>query len=157
MEIGDFEIKLGTPKMPITKLLVVIDSKNAGMLQLFDPNFICCKEHLQWAYANAYFAFKEHSNRARGMKMEVLLYAAMTYQIGDAIAKAGAKEGMEAIILYDNKFKSSKIRLSGLFDNLREYDISANSPTAAKKIKKLGIKSGDVKDLIQAIAQSAMR
>ncbi len=157
MEIGDFDIKIGTPKMPIAKLLSSINGKNIGMLQLFDPNFICCKEHLQWAYANAYFAFKEHSNRAKSMKMEVLLYAAMTYQIGDAIAKAGAKDGGQVLILYDDKFKSSQIRLGSLFDDLKEYCELADSKEAINKIKKLGIKSGDVKDLIQAVAQSAMR
>ena len=59
--------------------------------------------HLFAAYTNALLSFNSHSNKAKTLSMEMLLFAAMTDQIGAAIKNMGAKEGSKIVVFANGK------------------------------------------------------
>ncbi|MEM3827544.1 MAG: KEOPS complex subunit Cgi121 [Candidatus Micrarchaeaceae archaeon] len=69
-----------------------------GFVQFFDVSAIISRMHMLGAYANALSAFKEKSNASSSVQMEMLLFAAMTRQIGDAVKIAGAKTNEDFLL-----------------------------------------------------------
>jgi tRNA threonylcarbamoyladenosine modification (KEOPS) complex Cgi121 subunit len=115
------EVKEALPKTGITELfeqMTAINKTKGNVIQAFDCDSVINKTHLLGAYINAITAFGNHSNKAKSMSMEMLLFAAMTDQIGAAIKTVGAKENSKIIIFANNKksFDGIKNRLTGIKD-----------------------------------------
>ena len=126
-------------------------SDNDGVVQLFDESAIACRAHLEFAYLNAVKIHERGESRTRSPAMEMLLCAAMTSQIGDAIRRVGAKTGMPLIVFADSRKAYNKIALH--LTKPAEFD-PGNAVRA--RLIRIGIKSGNVEDLIQEIALHAM-
>jgi len=73
-------------------------SNGRNFVQVFDPDAVINRVHLESAYLNALMAFREGTNIAKSVQMEMLLFVAMTKQVKDAIALAGAKTPKDMII-----------------------------------------------------------
>ncbi len=141
---------VSSSKLSINELLDKISSKD-GVVQLFDEKAIACKEHLDFAYLNAVKIQQRGESRTKSVAMEMLLCAAMTSQIGDAIEKAGAKSGRPFIVFSDSKKAYAKISKY----LVKPVEFNPGREVKARLIR-IGIKSGNVEDLIQEIALHAM-
>lgn len=97
-------IKTARAKNGIAQLLLTIKktNSNSSFVQIFDPGSIVDRTHLIGAYANALFAFDDKTNKTEGMAMEMLLFAAMTDQIGAALLRVGAKDDNSKIVVFCN-------------------------------------------------------
>lgn len=120
-------------------------------MQFFDEKEIACREHLEFAYLNAVKIHERGESGSKSLSMEMLLCAARTSQIGDAIKKVGAKAGKQFIVFSDNDKAYAKI--SGYLINPVEFNPENKVGT---RLVSIGIKSGKVEDLIQEIALHAM-
>ena len=137
-------------KLSVNQLLDKINEKD-GTIQLFDEASIACRAHLEFAYLNAVRIRGRKDAKTKSLAMETLLCAAMTSQIGDAIEKVGAKDGKPFIVFSDSK---------KAYDKLSQYLLRPVEFDPKKGIKarliRIGIRSGNVEDLIQEIALHAM-
>jgi len=115
-------VKRAASKLDIKSLLEVLrrSGGSGGTTQAFSAKFPVSRRHLLGAYANAMRAFSEDTNRTRSPGLEMLLYAAMTSQIKDALLIAGVKEPSDFIILSDDKRVLAKLgkvaKIGGDFD-----------------------------------------
>lgn len=127
---------------------------DGSVVQLFDDKNIINKMHLEAAYLNAATSFKNGTNSANDLGMEMLLFAAMTNQIGDAIRICGAKSNSGFIIFASDKTAFTKA--SKLLSNSNKFAPSMEHITAAAK--KFGISPGKEIDvmIIQKIAVSRL-
>lgn len=121
-------------------------------VQLFDERAIACREHLEFSYLNAVRIHERGEARTKSVAMEMLLCAAMTSQIGDAIKKSGARSGRPFIVFSDSKEAYDKI--SDYLVRPVEFNLEKKEKEA--RVRRLGIPSGKVEDLIQEIALHAM-
>jgi len=142
---------VSSSKLGVNELLYKISDMD-GVIQLFDERAIACREHLDFAYLNAVKIKERGESRSKSLSMEMLLCAAMTSQIGDAIKRAGAKSGKPFIVFSDSRKAYSKI--SQYLLKPVEFDLEKKEKEA--RVRRLGIASGKVEDLIQEIALHAM-
>ncbi len=63
------------------------------VIQLFDADAVIDELHLNAAYENALRTFDEGTNISRNVAVEMLLFAAFTTQIGEAVKLAGFRDG----------------------------------------------------------------
>jgi tRNA threonylcarbamoyladenosine modification (KEOPS) complex Cgi121 subunit len=98
--------------------------------QVFDRSAISGPEHVRFAFFHAAQAFKEGTNISRSMQMEILLRAACSGQIEEAIKRAGMKDSADIAIgfvgdkkriiqvlkLKEKKFVQDKQHLIKLFN-----------------------------------------
>ena len=80
-----------------------LNKAEGAAIQAFDYGSIINKTHLYGAYINAVMAFNGHSNKTKSLPMEMLLFAAMTDQIGAAIEAVGARENSKLIVFANSK------------------------------------------------------
>ncbi|HUC38842.1 MAG TPA: KEOPS complex subunit Cgi121 [Candidatus Acidoferrum sp.] len=148
-------VREASSKHGIESLLGEISKiNNSGTtVQLFDPDRVINRMHLCGAYVNALYAFASKTNASRKISTEMLLYAAMTRQIGKAIGLVGAKSGRRFVVFANSKPSFSKI--TGLLASSREF-----STTKAKEIstaKKFGIGTKDLEaSVLQKMAVSGL-
>lgn len=83
--------------------LVETEGKAGHVVQVFDPDAVISADHLFAAYLNAKTAFKNRSNISDRIGMEMLLFTAMTRQVREAIARAGAKSSRSFILFTDSR------------------------------------------------------
>jgi tRNA threonylcarbamoyladenosine modification (KEOPS) complex Cgi121 subunit len=143
-------IKVASSKLSIEELLDRCPKESC--IQLFDEGAIACREHLAFAYLNAVRIRERGDARSKSMAMELLLCAAMTSQIGDAIRRVGAKSSRRFIVFADSK--RSYGRISKYLENASDFGLKKKEKEA--RVRRLGIASGKVEDLIQEIALHAM-
>ncbi len=75
---------------------------------IFDPDYVCGKDHLISAYLHAERAFSRNIQRSRNILSETILYAAADRQVGKAIAKMSPKKGQNSfVVLVIGDFKES--------------------------------------------------
>jgi tRNA threonylcarbamoyladenosine modification (KEOPS) complex Cgi121 subunit len=151
LEFRDLIIERGSSKAKIGEILNIIKriKSKKVVLQIFDSSSIANKTHLIGAYLNALIAFKNHTNRTRTPAMEMLLFAAMTRQIEDAIRIAGAKEDADFVVFSNNAAAFGK--LSRLIKGRKKFD---PNPAHVKGVmKKFGIKYNKAKNADVAILQ----
>ncbi len=129
--------------------------KGSGTVQLFSENGIINRLHLEGAYANAVLAFEEGTNRAREIPMEMMLYAAMTGQIEDALETCGAADGSRIIVFADSTEAFN--RLKGALGIVQDW--KPDKRHAAAVSKRYGIKPGKGFDeeLLERMALSRLR
>ena len=70
-------------------------------VQLFNADAVIDELHLNAAYENAMRAFEEGTNIARNVAVEMLLFAAFTTQIGEAVKLAGFGGGSAVLFSAD--------------------------------------------------------
>lgn len=66
---------------------------------LFDPDYICGKDHLLSAYIHAERAMEGGTNRSRDLVSETILYASADRQIGRAIKKMSPKKDSDRFVV----------------------------------------------------------
>ena len=138
-------------KLGINELLDKISEKD-GVVQLFDERSIACREHLDFSYLNAVKIRQRGGSRSKSLAMEMMLCAAMTSQIGDAIKKTGAKPGGPFIVFSDSRKAYSKISQY----LVKPVEFKPGKKEVERRLMRLGIKSGNIEDLIQEIALHAI-
>jgi tRNA threonylcarbamoyladenosine modification (KEOPS) complex Cgi121 subunit len=154
--ISEAVLKTALPKSDIKALVDCATrmSGNQNTVQVFDIGSIASREHLLGAYLNALLAFKNHTNRAKSIGMEMLLFTALTDQISDAVRIAGAKPGSRVVV-----FASSQAEFSKIAPMLK--DVADFNPSEAHRdsvLRRLGIKNtGDAHEqILQAMAVSRL-
>ncbi len=70
-----------------------------GKFQLMDGRYILGEDHVRFACFEALRSFQNQSNVTNSLSMEVLVKAACTTQITEAIKTLGVKEGLEEVVL----------------------------------------------------------
>jgi tRNA threonylcarbamoyladenosine modification (KEOPS) complex Cgi121 subunit len=151
LEIRGIIIERGASKGSIEEILHEIRKikKKGVVLQIFDSNSIANKTHLMGAYLNTLIAFKNSTNKTKTPAMEMLLFAAMTEQVDDAIRIAGAKRNDDFIL-----FSNNAAALGGLKGLIKQRKEFRPSPAHVKGVmKRLGIKYGKGKSADTAILQ----
>jgi tRNA threonylcarbamoyladenosine modification (KEOPS) complex Cgi121 subunit len=151
-----FVIKIASSSIRLEKLigeLGKINTKN-NVVQIFDPKKVVNKTHLLGAYLNALQSFKNKSNISNSLGIEMLLFAAMTRQINDGIAKIGAKSPNGFIVFADSKASYLKIKK---FLN-EEEEFNPKISEQMKVAKGFGINQEKELDqfLLQKIAMSRL-
>lgn len=139
IEFKDLVIKRASSKKDIDELLDMVRSSNdrKSVVQIFDSRRIAGRMHLIGAYANALIAFNNKTNRTKSKAMEMLLFAAMTDQIEDAIAFAGAKSSSDFVVFANRKGALSKLRAIEL-----DKDFNPTIQSLRKAAEAAGIKAG---------------
>lgn len=132
-------VKEATVKADINGLLkkAADVSKGADAVQIFDASAVVNRVHVIGAYLNALSAFKNRTNRSKGIAMEMLLFAALTDQIGVAIKRVGARPESRVVVFATGTHAFSKI--SPMLKNVREFSPDRNH--GARALKALGIES----------------
>ena len=146
-------IRLASSKNDLKELLPVLNSACSGLsfCQVFDPLAIIDEAHLQLAYLNAKAAFEEDRNMSKSMQIEMLLFAAMTRQINEAIRIAGAKSSKKMLLFCSDKKTFDKIKPNFYaFEEFRPSPAHSKSAMAA-----LGIKSKE--QMSNAIALTGLQ
>jgi len=67
--------------------------------QAFNPQLVLSVNHLLFAYLSAFKAFERRSNIANTLQNEILLRAAATRKVSDAIRFIGAKDPAHVVLL----------------------------------------------------------
>lgn len=150
-------VKSARAKCSIDELLGRAARSGGGnhFVQLFDADSIIDTTHVLAAYVNAVGTFYEHTNIAKTCAMEMMLFAAMTTQISDAIMMVGAKDRDRLVVFAtDNTALGS---ISGLMFNMRDFAPTEGHAKAAAM--KFGIiaKGGRDALIMQEMALSRLR
>ncbi len=136
--INDSILKEASSHLELEDLLVKIAQFNKTdsiVVQIFNQHTVISRAHLLGAYVNAKMAFKEKRNVSSSIAVEMLLYAAMTRQIGDAIKMMGAKSNKGFVL-----FASSQAALSKLKDKIKiGGDFNPSKAKSLEIAKKFGI------------------
>jgi len=66
---------------------------------VFDPEFICGKDHVLSSYLHAERAFAQGTQRSKNILTETILYTAADRQIGRAIKKMSPKEDTDKFVV----------------------------------------------------------
>lgn len=109
------------------------------VLQIFDYDSVVNATHLVGAYVNAMLAFKNNTNIAKGISMEMMLFAGMTKQISEAISEVGAKSGRVFVLFSDNAEAYRKFKV--VLEEDRAFKVSREHEKSAAK--KFGIEGDD--------------
>lgn len=109
-------------------------------LQLFDYGAVINEEQLVAAYINASNSFDKKTNISKSLGMEIMLFAAMTKQIGDAISISGAKEG-KRFVIFSNSVELYR-KIEPMLKEAKDFEQSQKSQE--ETATKYGIK-GDIK------------
>ncbi len=138
----------------LVRILSKHQSKRVA-IQLFDYGSIANRTHLVGAYINARLAVSGCRNMSKSLSMEMLLFAAMTKQITEAIERVGAKSP-KRFVLFSNDVSAYReikkyMKSDTEFKATRKHEISA--------VSRLGVKpNGSVSEaLLQAMAVARLR
>jgi tRNA threonylcarbamoyladenosine modification (KEOPS) complex Cgi121 subunit len=158
IKVESLIVKEAYPKTGIVGLLDQVNKANktkGNTVQVFDYNSVINKTHLFAAYINAIMSFDSHFNKAKNMPMEMLLFAAMTDQIGAAIEMVGAKNDSKIIMFANGKKGFDCIR--NLLKDVRDFKPSVQH--MQKALGKFGIKGARDTDrlILQKMAMSRLK
>jgi len=144
-------IRRASSKIGIKELLVKMRERSGSshVVQLFDPKMIINRTHLVSAYLNALLAFSSKSNISNSVAVEMVLYAALTRQINEAISAVGAKSEKDFIVFAESKAAYSKI--SGLISNDSDFAPSPAHMRSAAKALNMKVRLDDL-SIMQEIA-----
>jgi tRNA threonylcarbamoyladenosine modification (KEOPS) complex Cgi121 subunit len=152
--IKDSIIKSVSSQQDVTILVAkakALSKKNA-VVQLFNPDSIISRKHLMGAYENARITFSAKENISKSMAMEMLLFAAMTRQIGDAVERVGIKSPRHFVIFSNSQ--KAYFEFKGLLETAAEFKPTASQSRVAAR--RWGFKESKDLDseLLQKIALS---
>ena len=158
IKVENLILKEARPNTNIAELfdgMNKINKTKGNLVQAFNYKNVINKNHLFAAYINAIMAFDSHSNKAKSLSMEMLLFAAMTDQIGVAIETIGARENSKIILFANGKGAFDKIKSS-----LKEVkDFKPSDQHTRSALKKFGIKCAEDPDrlMLQKMAMSRLK
>ena len=150
IDTSKFIMKQAGSKLGVEELLDRINTinKTKGVaVQVFDYGGVASRTHLMGAYLNALSAFRNRTNRTKGLPMEMLLFAAMTDQITAAISALGAKKGSKLVVFSNSSKAFGKIK--PVLKDIKEFRPTRQH--ANRALKKFGIK--DAKDADKMLLQ----
>jgi len=136
-------VVLSSSTKSLEDLLNIVRKTNedGGILQIFDPTCVSSEKQLLAAYLNARARFRSKTNRSRSVANEMLLFVALTNQLGTAIAKAGAKGSNAFVLFADSKSSCSKLsKLLGSQKKISKQD--AQDSALFSKMALLQIEGG---------------
>ena len=110
---GKFLIKVASSGLSLDELLFEINRVNKdknSVVQVFDPRRVINQMHLAGAYMDTVESFKERTNISKTRGMEMLLFAAMTNQINEAIKIVGAKSSNDFVLFANNRATFNKAK-----------------------------------------------
>lgn len=76
-----------------------VSEKRRAVIQAFDPDMVLSENHLIFSAHHAFKAFAEKRNIAKKKGSELLLWAAGTRRIGEAVKKVGVKDARKVVFL----------------------------------------------------------
>ena len=76
-----------------------ISERRRAVIQAFDPDMVLSENHLIFSAHHAFKAFAEKRAIAKKLESELLLWAAGTRRIGEAVKKVGVKNAGKAVFL----------------------------------------------------------
>jgi KEOPS complex subunit Cgi121 len=76
-----------------------ISQKRRAIIQAFDPDMVLSENHLIFSAHHAFKAFAEKRAIAKKLESELLLWAAGTRRIGEAVKKVGVKDAGKVVFL----------------------------------------------------------
>ncbi|HUY70087.1 MAG TPA: KEOPS complex subunit Cgi121 [Candidatus Baltobacteraceae bacterium] len=116
-------------------------NEGGGVLQIFDPAHVSSEGQMLAAYLNARARFRNKTNRTRSVANEMLLFVALTNQLGTAIAKAGAKGNDSFVVFADTGSSYSKLsKMLGPAKKISKHGVDDSA--AFSKMALLQIESG---------------
>jgi tRNA threonylcarbamoyladenosine modification (KEOPS) complex Cgi121 subunit len=154
-DVSRLIIREASAKLSLDILLDEISKANDQKvaIQLFDARRIINPLHLQAAYINALVAFRNGANKSKTIAMEMLMFAAMTNQIGEAIKLVGVKSSSDIIVFSSNKVAYKKI--APLLKNVHEFTPTKQHITKTAKL--FSLKGKDVNlSIMQKMAVSRL-
>ena len=116
-----------------------INGDKKSVVQIFDPKRIINRTHIAGAYIDALESFNGKTNISKSMGLEMLLYAAMTNQINEAIKIAGVKNARNFVLFANSRATFNRVR--HFLKSDKEFD--QDKSTQQKIARKFGIRSGD--------------
>ena len=125
----------------ILDLIEQYEKENDVFVQIFDPSFVVGKEHLIWAHNKAETTFKNGTNRASDLGIEVLLWSSAEWQIKDALKKMGVEGKIDEIALMTD---GDGKRLLEFLDLEKNDDILEMKK---EKLRKFGIKNHEMESV----------
>jgi tRNA threonylcarbamoyladenosine modification (KEOPS) complex Cgi121 subunit len=141
-------IKEASANIGMARLLLMAN-KAKGVVQIFEPEKVINRMHLIGAYANSIQAFKSKTNISRKMGMEMLLFAAMTKQIGRAIDTIGARSESDFIVFANGREAYATIK--PYLRNARDFKPPRRRITRIAGL--YGINAGNREDIDKLVLQ----
>lgn len=137
---------------------LVADLSKLGKFQVMDAGCLLGEDHVRFACFEALRSFKSGQNLTASLPMEMLVRAACTTQISEAIARVGVKKGCREVVLVaveaDQEAVSEAVALLG-----GKVSPSPLKPTPAKRARVKGLFSLSEpveKALLERIALSSV-
>ena len=159
LQLDELIVKRASSGQNLDELLVSIKKLNSGsdFVQIFDPEKVINRTHIVGAYANSLIAFENKANKTGSMAMEMLLFVAMTDQIGKALLAVGAKTGADFVLFASSKSSFGKI--GGLLKDVQDFKPGAKHIKETAKVFGIDF-NGNYKELdafiLQKIAISSL-
>jgi len=76
-----------------------VSERRRAVIQAFDPDMVLSENHLIFSTHHAFKAFAEKRAIAKKIESELLLWAAGTRRIGEAVKKVGVKDAGKVVFL----------------------------------------------------------
>jgi tRNA threonylcarbamoyladenosine modification (KEOPS) complex Cgi121 subunit len=76
-----------------------VSKRRKAVIQAFDPDMVLSGNHLIFSAHHAFKAFAERRSIAKKLESELLLWAAATRRIEEAVKKVGVKDARKVIFL----------------------------------------------------------
>ena len=76
-----------------------VSERRRAVIQAFDPDMVLSENHLIFSAHHAFKAFAEKRAIAKKLESELLLWAAGTRRIGEAVKKVGVKDAGKVVFL----------------------------------------------------------
>ncbi|MGI0100247.1 MAG: KEOPS complex subunit Cgi121 [Candidatus Micrarchaeaceae archaeon] len=114
--LGSIAIKNASCSISPEELAGLIRRKNRNgiVVQAFDKGRIICSVHLAGAYADALASFKSGTNKSERIEIEMLMFAAFTDRITQAISNVGVKSCSGFVLFSNGKLGLEKLGLDGI-------------------------------------------
>ncbi len=154
LDAANAVLKLASSEAALDVILSFVEAENAkgGLFQVFGHGSIISGLHLKAAYVNTLIAFNDRSNIARRRQMEMLLFAGMTRQIGDAIRRVGVTSAKSFVVFSDNTCAMERF---GKISSIKEFSIAGSAALYAAQ--KLGFgRIPSEGELLTAMARSRL-
>jgi len=111
-----------------------------GDVQLLDARLVCGRDHLVAAAEHAERAMREHTNVARSLAVEFVVYASGERQIADALAKMGVRDDTTqfAVVVFGGEDPADVLRSLSF---TRDHAVLESSPA---KLRAFGLTDAEL-------------
>ncbi|MFO8077689.1 MAG: KEOPS complex subunit Cgi121 [Thermoplasmatota archaeon] len=129
-----------------------ISKRNQIIIQAFNADMICGKNHIYSAATHAIRAEKQNSKATHSLAMELLLYAAGERQVKHALQKMGITQGKSniALVIINLQRKTKNLIDQCIESLIDQFNIQLDDSVitcSTKKIKNFGITDQQLKTL----------